>query len=118
MLLELDLDIDAARRVQPHQRVDRLRAGVDDVDQTLVRPHLEMLHRLLVDVRTADDAEDILLRRERHRPGDPGARAARRLDDLTGRLVDDLVVERLQAYSDLVSPHAGPSPNAERGSLR
>src|SRR3954451_5785671 len=60
---ELDLDIDAARQVQTHQRVDRLRAGVEDIDQTLVRPHLEMLHRLLVDVRAADDAEDVLLRR-------------------------------------------------------
>jgi hypothetical protein len=31
-LLNLDLDVDASRQVEPLQRVDRLRAVLDDVD--------------------------------------------------------------------------------------
>src|SRR5262249_31215559 len=53
---ELDLDVDAGRQVQPHQRVDGLRRGIDDVDQALVRAHLEVLARVLVLVRRPDDA--------------------------------------------------------------
>src|SRR2546423_9550295 len=80
--LKLDLDIDAAGQVEPHEGVDRLRPGIEDVDEPLVRAHLEVLHRLLVDVRPAVHAEDVLLGRQRHGPGDPGARAAGSLHDL------------------------------------
>src|SRR5688572_8148737 len=45
---ELDLDVDACREIQPHELVDRLRRRAQDVDQALVRPHLEMLPRVLV----------------------------------------------------------------------
>src|SRR5947208_16663359 len=46
--LQLDLDVDARREVETHERIDRLRGRVDDVDQTLVRTHLEVLARVLV----------------------------------------------------------------------
>src|SRR5439155_4559654 len=49
--LELNLDIDAGRQLQPHERVHRLRGRVQDVDQALVRADLERLARVLVDVR-------------------------------------------------------------------
>ena len=49
--LELDLDVDAGGELELHQRVDGLGRGVEDVDQPLVRPDLELLARLLVDVR-------------------------------------------------------------------
>src|SRR6476660_10380797 len=61
MTSELDLDVDAGGQVESHQRVDRLRRGVNDVDQTLVRAHLEVLARVLVLVGRADDAVDVLL---------------------------------------------------------
>src|ERR1700734_2622239 len=48
---ELDLDVDASGEVEPHQRVHCLRRGVKDVDQSLVRAHLEVLTRVLVLVR-------------------------------------------------------------------
>ena len=51
----LDLDVHAGRQVELHQRVDRLRRGLEDVDQPLVRADLELLARLLVDVRRAQD---------------------------------------------------------------
>src|SRR5437016_13899471 len=50
---ELDLDVDAGGKVQLHERVDRLRRRVDDIEQALVRPHLELLARRVVDVRAS-----------------------------------------------------------------
>src|SRR6476469_2222702 len=89
---ELDLDVDTGREVEPHQRVDGLRRGVDDVDQPLVRAHREVLAAVLVLVRRTDDAVDVLLGRQRHRARDLCTRPGHRVDDLARRRVDDLVV--------------------------
>src|SRR3954453_8057358 len=46
---ESDLDVDPRREmVEPLERVDRLRRGLMDVDQALVRPDLEVLLGVLV----------------------------------------------------------------------
>src|ERR1700729_3398924 len=79
---ELDLDVDAGRKVEPHERVDGLGRRIDDVYQPLVRPHLEVLARVLVLVRRADDAVDVLLGRQRHGAGDLGAGTNHRVNDL------------------------------------
>src|SRR5205807_1383723 len=50
---ELDLDVDAGRKVELHQRVHGLRSRIDDIEQPLVRAHLELFPALLVDVRRA-----------------------------------------------------------------
>src|SRR6201986_2418275 len=104
---ELDLDVDAGRKVEPHERVDRLGRRVDDVDQPLVRPHLAGLARVLVLVRRADDAVHVLLGRQRHGPGDLRAGTGHRVDDLPRRAVDDLVVICLEPDADLLSRHGG-----------
>src|SRR5512137_1516630 len=39
----LDLDVDAGRQVELHQRVHRLRGWLEDVDQALVCADLELL---------------------------------------------------------------------------
>src|SRR5215210_6427724 len=70
VLLDLDLDVDARREVELRQRVHRLGAAVEDVDDALVRLQLELLARLLVDVRRAEDRPALRLRGERDRPGD------------------------------------------------
>src|SRR6201994_216556 len=105
--LQLDLDVDASRQVEAHERVDRLRSRVDDVDQPLVRAHLEVLARVLVLVRRTDHAETVDLRGQRHRACNlsPGTRD--RLDDLPRRGVDDLVVIGLEPDADLLSRHDG-----------
>ena len=46
----LDFDVDAGREVETLERVDRLAGDLDDVDQALVDPHLEVLAAVLVDV--------------------------------------------------------------------
>ena len=42
-LLELDLDVDAGRQVELHQRVHGLVRGVDDVHQAQVRANLQLI---------------------------------------------------------------------------
>ena len=102
---ELDLDVDAGRQVETHQRVDRLRRGVDDVDEALVGAHLEVLAGVLVLVGRADDAVDVLLGRQRHRAGDLRTRTGDRVHDLARRGVDHLVVVGLEPDADLLSRH-------------
>src|SRR4051795_13431497 len=102
---KLDLDVDACREVEPHQRVDRLRGRRVDVDQALVRAHLEVLARVLVLERAPDHAVDVLLGGQGHRAGDRRAGALRRLHDLGGGAVDLLVVVALEPDADLLLRH-------------
>src|SRR5688500_18986356 len=94
--LELDLDVDASRQVQPHEGVDRLLRGIVDVDEPLVRADLELLAGVLVDERALDDRELLDARGQRHRTRDRRPGALRGLDDLRRGLVDELVVVRLE----------------------
>ena len=73
--------------VEAHQRVDGLRTGGEDIDQALVRPHLEVLHRFLIDGGRALDGEDALLGREQNGTGDSRAGAAGGIYDLFRRLI-------------------------------
>ena len=43
MDLQFDFDIDAGGQREPHQVVDGLAAGGDDIQQAFVRPDLELL---------------------------------------------------------------------------
>src|SRR5205823_13474469 len=95
---ELDLDVDAGGEIELHQRIDRLRRRIDDVEQTLVRAHLELLTALLVDVRRAVDREALDTRRQRDRPAHLGARSLGRVDDLPRRGVEHAMVKGLQPY--------------------
>src|SRR5215217_9351349 len=94
---ELNLDVDAGRKVvEALKRVDRLRRGLKDVDQPLVRADLEVLARVLVLERRADHAVHVLLGGQRDRPRHAGTGALRRLHDLAGGAIDRLVVVRLE----------------------
>src|SRR5579883_2919139 len=102
---ELDLDIDTGGEIELHQRVHRLRRRVDDVEEPLVSPNLELLAALLVDVRAPQDREFLDPGRQRDRSADPSAGALGRGDDLAGRLIENSMVERLQAYADALGIH-------------
>src|SRR5215212_10853227 len=105
---ELNLDIDARRQViQALQRVHRLRGGLQDVDQPLVRADLEVFARVLVLERAADHAVDVLLRRQGHGPGHRGAGAHGRVHDLLGGRLDRRVVVGLEPNADLVLSERG-----------
>jgi hypothetical protein len=51
---QFDLDIHAGGQIHAHQRVHRLRGGLMDVDETLMRPDLEVLAGIFVLERAAD----------------------------------------------------------------
>src|SRR6476620_8794261 len=88
--------------VEALKRVDRLRGRLMDVDQPLVGADLEMLPRVLVLERAANDAVDVLLRGERDRAGDRRASALSGLDDLARGLLDRRSVVGLEPDPDLV----------------
>src|SRR3954452_17240543 len=102
---ELDLDVHTSGQVETHQRVNRLRRGVDDVDEALVGAHLEVLAGVLVLVGRANDAVDVLLRRQRHGAGHLRTRPGHGVHDLPRRGVDHLVVIGLEPDADLLSRH-------------
>src|SRR5271168_1755249 len=104
-LLQLDLDIDARGEVELHQRVHRLGRRIHDVEKPLMGADLELLAALLVDMRTSQHRELFDPRRQRDRAANAGARALRGRDDLAGRLVENTMVERLEAYADALSIH-------------
>src|SRR6478735_8398893 len=66
---------------------------------------LELLPALLVDVRGAQHGELLDTGRQRDRPANPCARPLRRRDDLARRLVEDAMVEGLQANADVLAFH-------------
>ena len=70
--------------------------------QPQVSPDLELVPRRLVLVRRAQDVEALDTRRHGHRALHHGARALGRFHDLQGGLVDQLVVESLEADADLL----------------
>src|SRR3954449_3085891 len=100
---EADLDVHARGQVvEPLERVDRLGRRLVDVDEALVRADLEVLLRVLVLERRADDRVDVLLGGQRDGPRHGRAGARRRLDDLLRRRLDGRVVVGLEADADLV----------------
>src|ERR687891_2665665 len=103
---ELDLDVHAGREIQPHQGVDRLRRRRVDVDQALVRAHLEVLTGVLVLERASDHRVAVVLGGQRHRTGHRRAGSFGRVDDLRRRPVELLVVVPLEADADLLLRHA------------
>jgi hypothetical protein len=50
-VLKLDLDVDPGRKVETHERINRLRRGIEDVDEALMCAHLEVLAAVFVLVR-------------------------------------------------------------------
>src|SRR5439155_9456621 len=108
LLERLDLDLHPGGEVELHQRVHRLRGRLEDVEQPLVRPDLELLPGLLVHVGRSIDGELVDFRRQRDRPRDARARPLRRRHDLRGRLVQDAVIVCLQADANLFVQH-GPA---------
>ena len=88
-----------------HERVHRLRRGLEDIDQALVGPHFEMLAALLVDVRRAQHANPIDLGRQRNGAADERAGALGRIDDALGGLIEDRVIVGFQPDTNFLLRH-------------
>ena len=80
--LELDLDLNTGGKLKAHQSLDRLGAGVGDVDQALVGAALKLLAAVLILMNSAQDGDDFLLGGQRDGAGDGRAGALGGLDDL------------------------------------
>src|SRR5215472_572508 len=96
----LDLHIHARGEIEFHQRIYRLLRGLENIEQTLVGTDLKLLPRLLVDVRGAQHAILVLHRGQRNRARDLRPGAARGIDNLTRRLVEDAIVVSFQPYAN------------------
>src|SRR5687767_5550631 len=103
MSLDLDFDVNARGQIELRQRVHRLCAGIEDIDDALVRLQLELLTRLLVDVRRAKHGPALRLRGQRDGTGHLRARLLRRAHDVRRGLVDHRVVERLETDANSAS---------------
>ena len=97
--------IGASGEIELHQRVHRLRSRIDDVEQTLMGAHLELLAAFLVDVRRTVDRKLLDPGRQRNRTAHLRAGTLGRGHDLTRRRVEDAVIERLEANSDVLAVH-------------
>src|SRR5713226_1851320 len=100
-----DLHIHTGGKLELHERVDRLGRRLENVEQPLVRPHLELLARLLVHMRTAQNRVARHLRRQRNRSRHFRSGALGRVDDLGSRLIEDAVVVRFESDADLFVHH-------------
>src|SRR5690606_26542311 len=96
---------DACGEVQFHERVHRLRRRLNDIQETLVGPDFELLSRLLVNMRTAQDRIFVDVRRQRNGPANFCARAFRRVYNFTCRSIENAMVIRFQADADILVFH-------------
>src|SRR3954469_8063207 len=103
--LELDLDVNTGRQIELHQRIDGLRSRIDNVEKTLVGAHLELLAALLVDVRRTVDGEFLDAGGQRNRSANLSTGPFRRVHDLTRRRIENSMVERLEAYANILAVH-------------
>ena len=95
MVSDFDLHFDAAGEFELHQSVDGFGRRVVDVDEALVARELELFARFLVDEGRTVDGKDLLLRGKGYRTAHYRAGALHGLDDFLGRLVNEIMVERL-----------------------
>src|SRR6478736_1729289 len=102
---ELDLDVDTGGKIELHQRIHRLRRRIDDIEQALVRAHLELLTALLVDVWRTVDRELLNPRRQRDRAAHLRAGALGGRYDLARRRIEDAVIERLEPDPNILAVH-------------
>ena len=95
-LLDFELDVDPGGDFEALESVDGLLRRLQDVEQPLVDVHLEVLARVLVLEGGPHDRVAVLLRRQRNRSAEVRLGPLDRLDDLLGRLIQDLVVVSLE----------------------
>src|ERR1700712_2442621 len=103
--LQLDFDVHTGSQVELHQSIDCLRRGLDDVEQTLMRPDFELFAALLVDMRRAVHGETLDAGRQRDRTSDLGAGALGRVDDFPRRIVENSMIEGFEPDADILTLH-------------
>src|SRR6202140_1904487 len=103
MSKSLDFHVHAGRKIELHERIHRVRCGLENIDQALVRAHFELLTRFLIHVRRTQHRPAIDGGGQRNRPCHIGAGALRGIHNFLGGLVENSVIVRLEAYTDFVA---------------
>src|SRR5574340_667817 len=105
--LQLNFHVHAGGQIELHQRIDRLVGGINNIHQPQMRADFELVARRLVDVRRAQNIETLLARRQRYRSFDDRAGTFGGIDNFERRLIDQPIVERLQANANLLAFDSG-----------
>ena len=105
LTLDFDLDIYTGWKLDALKRVDCLVVWFNNVDETLVDTHFEVLTRSLVNVGSTDNGETMLVCGQWNWSTDFCICAKHCFNDHAGRLIDDVVIKCLEADTDAVSCH-------------
>src|SRR6266436_1702863 len=108
----LDLDADAGRKTETLECINDARVEVEDVDDALVRAHLELLARVFVDERTADYGQLGDLGWEWDGAGSARVGTAGGVDDLVRRLIQHTMVVCLEPDPNLLRHAVSPLPSS------
>ena len=100
--LDLYLYFHTCRKLKLHQRIHRAAIGIENIYQALMRTKFELFAALLIDVRRAVNSVDRLLCRKRNWSRDHTSRRLYRPDDLFSRLIDQVMIVRLELYANLL----------------
>ena len=93
---DLNFYFNSAGQFQAHEGIHRLGRRAIDVNQTLVGAQLELFAALFVHMRRTKNRVYALVRGQRHRTTDYGTSRLHSLDNLFSRLVDQIVIVRLE----------------------
>jgi len=98
-----DLNLNTARQFQLHQSIDGLGSGAVNIQQALVGRKFELLPGLLVHKGGTVYREDLFISWQRNRSTHHCSRGFYGFYDLLGRLVDQVVIVRLQFNANLLA---------------
>src|SRR5688572_19330504 len=107
--LGLDLHEDASRDDKAVEGFNRAGGGLEDVDHTLVRAHLELLARLLINVRAAENRVPLDAGGDGDGAAHAGVRPLGVVDDFLRRRVKRPVVVGFHPNSNPIASHLIPS---------
>src|SRR6202011_6166486 len=103
MTKSLDFHVYARRKIKFHERIHRIRGRLENIDQTLVRAHFELLTRFLVHMRPTQPRPTIDSSLQRDWPCHICSGTLRGVHNFLGGLVENSVIVRLEAYTDFVA---------------
>jgi hypothetical protein len=110
-----NLYVNTSGQIQPHQGINRLRAGFHYIDKALVSTNLKLLLRILIDKRRPNDREFFDLGRQGHRTYYDRSCTFGCINDLPYRLIQHAVVVSFQTDAYLLLSHTFPlQPQIDR----
>ena len=104
---DTDSDVNTCGEVELLQLIQSACSWIDDVEEALVGPDFELLHRLLVDVNRTVNRELLDASWKWNRASNAGAGALCGFHDFLGGAVDRAVIEGAQTDANFLIFHSG-----------